>query len=155
MPKLTKGDPTSKTTTKRLARVDFLGSLFLGSLILSLLLPLEIGGIKVPWNHPLIPSLFGLAVILIGLFIATEKWWATEPILPLELFHRRDSVVTFIIMGLQVAAQIGVRVGLSATIEIILMPRCSVDVFRAVVLPSNQESVKHRGRCSSLPSCSR
>lgn len=156
MPKLAKGDPAvTTTTTKKLARVDFLGSFFLGSLILSLLLPLEIGGIKVPWNHPLIPSLFGLAVIFIGLFIATEKWLAKEPILPLELFHRRDAVASFIIMGLQVAAQIGVRLPTHVWLAVVLTCLFILaDVFRPTILSSNEESIKHRGRCTSFPGCS-
>jgi hypothetical protein len=97
------------TNLSKLKRVDFVGSALLGLLILSFLLPMEIGGVKIPWSHPLIPSLFIAAAVFLGLFVAWEKRGAKEPILPLELFAQRDTVASFLIMALQVAAQIGAR----------------------------------------------
>jgi len=76
-------------------------------MVLALLLPIELGGDKFPWTHPIIISLFALSGVLLVLFIAVEKR-EKEPILPLEIFHRRDAVLSFLIMGLQVAAQISV-----------------------------------------------
>jgi hypothetical protein len=97
------------SNANRLAEIDFLGSGVLSLLILAFMLPMEIGGTKIPWSHPLISSLFALAAILLFFFVLTEKWWAKQPILPLQLFERRDIVASFFIMALQVAAQIGVR----------------------------------------------
>ncbi len=91
----------------KLSRIDFKGSILFALTVLTLLLPLEIGGIKLPWSHPFILTLFGLSVVLLFAFITVEKK-ADEPILPLEIFHRRDAVFSFAILGLQSAAQLGV-----------------------------------------------
>ncbi|KAJ9137702.1 Vacuolar membrane amino acid uptake transporter fnx2 [Pleurostoma richardsiae] len=99
--------PSKEDGGNKLARVDFLGSALLGLLILCFLLPLEIGGVKVPWTHPAIPALFGSAAVLTVLFIVAEKRWAREPILPLELFTRKDTVLSLLVMILQAAAQLG------------------------------------------------
>lgn len=81
----------------------------MSSFILSSLLPLELGGDKVPWTHPLVPCLFGAAAIFLTLFVLVETRWAKEPILEPALFTQRDAVISFLIMGLQSAAQFGVR----------------------------------------------
>ena len=96
------------TGREKLKRLDFLGSLTLGLFILTFLLPVEIGGVKIPWTHPLIPSLFAIAASFLGLFVFIEKRWAKEPLLPLELFAKRDTVLCFWIMSCQLAAQMGV-----------------------------------------------
>ncbi|KAL0930678.1 major facilitator superfamily transporter [Colletotrichum truncatum] len=116
---LPRGKPNSKTEAEAegpkvgldekspLARVDFLGAALLALFVLAFLLPIEIGGTKIPWTHPLIFILFGAAIVLGGLFAATEEWWAKEPILPLELLKHRDIVLTYVITGAQIAAQLG------------------------------------------------
>ncbi|KAL0767203.1 hypothetical protein CaCOL14_010053 [Colletotrichum acutatum] len=90
-----------------LARIDFLGAALLALFILTFLLPIEIGGTKIPWSHPLIFILFGVAAVFGGLFAAVEEWWAKEPIFPLELLKHRDIILTYVISGGQVAAQLG------------------------------------------------
>ncbi|KAK1623150.1 major facilitator superfamily transporter [Colletotrichum phormii] len=90
-----------------LARIDFLGAALLALFILTFLLPIEIGGTKIPWNHPLIFIIFGVAAVFGGLFAAVEEWWAKEPIFPLELLKHRDIVLTYVMSGGQVAAQLG------------------------------------------------
>ncbi len=97
-----------KIPKRKLSRVDFLGASVFALLILAFLLPLEIGGVKVPWSHPIIPALFGSAIVLVVLFVIVEKRWAREPIIPLDLFLKKDVVASFAIMGLQSGAQIGV-----------------------------------------------
>lgn len=100
-------DKPEGTKSSPLARIDFLGAGLLALFILAFLLPIEIGGTKIPWTHPLIFVLFGAAVVLGGLFAATEKWRTKEPIFPLELLKHRDVVLTYFITGAQVAAQLG------------------------------------------------
>jgi hypothetical protein len=92
---------------KHLPSIGYIGAALLASFILAILLPLEIGGTKIPWSHPAIFILFGLAVLLGGLFGATEAWWAKEPIFPLELLSQRDIIASYLIIGCQSAAQLG------------------------------------------------
>lgn len=73
------------------------------------MLPLEIGGQKVSWNHPLIFWLFGTGILLIILFILVEAYWAKEPIFPLRLFRQENVALSYIIMAAQAGAQLGVR----------------------------------------------
>jgi ABC-type transport system involved in cytochrome c biogenesis permease subunit len=109
------GSPTKEDSAdivdsqkSKLNRVDFKGSVLFALTILALLLPMELGGSKLPWTHPIIPSLFTLSVLLLFVFVAVEKQ-QEEPILPLEIFHKRDAVISYVILGLQTAAQLGVR----------------------------------------------
>lgn len=95
----------------RLARIDGLGALLLGGGILALMLPVEIGGQKVPWCHPLIVSLLAAGGLLLFLFVLVESRWAKEPIFPLRLFHERNVSMSFFIMGAQSGAQLGVSLG--------------------------------------------
>ncbi|KAM7211592.1 Major facilitator superfamily domain containing protein [Rhypophila decipiens] len=90
----------------KFSRIDFKGSIIFAFAILALLLPISIGGVNVPWTHPIVASLVVLSGLLLVLFVAVEKH-QEEPILPLEIFHTRDAVFSFLIMGLQTAAQLG------------------------------------------------
>ena len=54
-------------------RIDFKGSFLFALTVLSLLFPLEMGGVNVPWSHPMIGSLLLLGGLLLMLFIAVEK----------------------------------------------------------------------------------
>ena len=109
----------SKVTGGRLARIDFLGATLMAAMTLFFLLPIEIGGVKLPWSHPVISVLFGLSVVLAILFIMTEAWWAKEPIFPLQLLRQRDAVASYLIMGFQVAAQLGVSAQLIHSIILV------------------------------------
>lgn len=91
----------------KLSRIDFKGSILFALTILTLLLPIELGGVKLPWSHPIIFSLIALSAIFLFVFIVVERR-AEEPILPLEIFYKRDAVFSFLILGLQTAAQLGV-----------------------------------------------
>ncbi|KAK7954722.1 MFS general substrate transporter [Apiospora saccharicola] len=94
-------------SSSSLARLDIAGASFLALAILTLLLPLDIGGTQVPWTHPLIFALVGATVVLSGLFMATEAWWAVEPIVPVELLKHRDVLLIYFITASQGAAQLG------------------------------------------------
>ncbi|KAK8135521.1 MFS general substrate transporter [Apiospora sp. TS-2023a] len=95
------------SSSSSLARLDIAGATFLALAILTLLLPLDIGGTQVPWTHPLIFVLVGATVVLSGLFMATEAWWAVEPIVPVELLKHRDVLLIYFITASQGAAQLG------------------------------------------------
>lgn len=91
-----------------LARIDFLGAFFLGIGILAVMLPFEIVGPRISWTHPAVLGLFGVGLLLLGLFFIVEARWAREPIFPLRLLQQKNTVLCYIIMGSQVAAQLAV-----------------------------------------------
>ncbi|EKG14361.1 Major facilitator superfamily [Macrophomina phaseolina MS6] len=86
------------------SRLDIAGSITLASAILFLMLPLELGGQKLPWSHPMIFVLGGLAVVTGVFFVQAEKR-AKEPVFPLGLFKVKDFVISFTVFGLQMGAQ--------------------------------------------------
>ncbi|KAI1180574.1 major facilitator superfamily transporter [Nemania sp. FL0916] len=90
-----------------LANFDFLGISTLGFGILALMLPLEIGGQKVSWSHPIIYALFTTGAILLGIFVMAESRWAKEPIFPLRLLRNRQALLGYLIIGCILAAQSG------------------------------------------------
>ncbi|KAJ4372895.1 hypothetical protein N0V83_003186 [Neocucurbitaria cava] len=91
----------------RLARIDFVGATLMTLSILGLLIPLEIGGDRVPWTSPIITILVTGSAVFGALFLATEAWVAKEPIIPLPLLRQRGVVVSSFVMIFQSAAQIG------------------------------------------------
>ncbi|KAH7378396.1 major facilitator superfamily domain-containing protein [Phaeosphaeria sp. MPI-PUGE-AT-0046c] len=89
----------------KLSRIDFLGATCMTLSILGLLLPLEIGGDRIPWSSPKIVVLL-LGAFFFGLaFLAVEKWVAKEPMVPLPLLRHRDVVTSCFVMLFQCAAQ--------------------------------------------------
>lgn len=66
--------------------IDYLGSLFLGLLIVPLMLAFSWAGIKYPWFSVQILALFGLSAAALVIFIRVEKE-AKSPVLPLSLFQ--------------------------------------------------------------------
>ncbi|KAB5585018.1 major facilitator superfamily domain-containing protein [Coniochaeta sp. 2T2.1] len=99
-------DGPSKTAWQQLHRIDFTGAALFGAMVLAFLIPAELGGYHLPWSHPVIIALFASSIALLLVFVAVEKRTA-EPIIPLEIFHNRDAVLSYVIMGWQSAAQIG------------------------------------------------
>ncbi|KAI0898165.1 MFS general substrate transporter [Annulohypoxylon nitens] len=118
----------------KLARIDFLGAIFLGSGLLSVLLPLRIAGQKVPWTSPIVPSLFATGAALLALFIVTETRWAKEPIFPLRLLRNRDVVFSYLIMACQTAAQVGMMVSVPLYFQV--TQRSSSTVAGAHLMPA-------------------
>ncbi|OAA57552.1 multidrug resistance protein [Niveomyces insectorum RCEF 264] len=105
------GSPSSSSTTtptawSRLRRIDFLGSGLLALGLLAFLVPMEIGGVKVPWSAPLVPGLFAASAVLLVLFVRAERR-ATDPVVPLTLFRLRDANLSIAIQMCQMAAQLG------------------------------------------------
>ncbi|KAK4038051.1 major facilitator superfamily domain-containing protein [Parachaetomium inaequale] len=133
-------DPESSDTANatacqksKLRRIDFKGSILFALAILALLLPIELGGVKLPWSHPAIFALFGLSAVLLFVFVAVETR-QEEPILPLEIFHQRDAVFSFAIIGLQSAAQLGLMFSVPLYFQI--TARASNTVSGAHLVPA-------------------
>ncbi|KAG5756769.1 hypothetical protein H9Q70_000655 [Fusarium xylarioides] len=98
---------TEGATLERIKRIDALGALLLGGSVLAFMVPLEIGGQKIPWSHPLVPTLAAAGVILSAAFVLVESRWAEEPIFPLRLLRSGDVTKTYLIAFGQAAAQLG------------------------------------------------
>ncbi|KAI0020297.1 MFS general substrate transporter [Xylariomycetidae sp. FL0641] len=91
----------------KLSRIDFAGSLLLGVSALLFMLPLEIGGVRVPWTHPAIPCLFVAAFVTLGIFVVNEAWWAKEPAIPVRLLKHREIIASYFIIACIAAGQTG------------------------------------------------
>ena len=91
----------------KFARIDFLGAFLMTLSILSLLLPLEIGGDRVPWSDHRIALLFAAALVFGIMFLAVEGWIAKEPIIPLSVLWHKEVLLSSLIMMCQVGAQVG------------------------------------------------
>ncbi|KAI1086070.1 MFS general substrate transporter [Rostrohypoxylon terebratum] len=136
LPNLTtrQGQVDAGSIRGKLARIDFLGAILLGSGLLSVLLPLRIAGQKVPWTDPIVPSLFATGAALLTLFIVTEMRWAKEPIFPLRLLRNRDVVFSYLIMACQTAAQVGMMVSVPLYFQV--TQRSSSTVAGAHLMPA-------------------
>ncbi|KAG9498419.1 hypothetical protein J7337_009224 [Fusarium musae] len=98
---------TEGATIERIKRIDALGALLLGGSVLAFMVPLEVGGQKIPWSHPLVPILAATGVIISAAFVLVESRWAKEPIFPLRLLKSGDITKTYLIAFGQAAAQLG------------------------------------------------
>ncbi|KAI1113324.1 major facilitator superfamily transporter [Nemania sp. NC0429] len=105
----TKAPESERSTAKGfkawLMRIDLAGSLLLGFGILLLMLPIEMGGVKVPWTHPIIFGLFIAGALTIGVFVINEARWAEEPVFPLELMTNRDIMSPYVAICCIIGAQ--------------------------------------------------
>ncbi|QDS75640.1 hypothetical protein FKW77_006935 [Venturia effusa] len=95
-----------ETKTEKFSRIDFAGAFFLATTITSFLLVVEIGGRKLAWNHPFILVLVATTMLSAMLFVITETRWAAEPIFPTHLLKQKDVICQYLVMALQIAAQL-------------------------------------------------
>ncbi|KAH8172466.1 major facilitator superfamily protein [Sarocladium implicatum] len=96
---------SKRSLREQIQRIDFIGSFFLCTTIILLLLPVTMGGNQVPWTHPMIQSLFTSAGVACLLFVLIESRWAVEPVFPLMLLRRWDIVAPYGVLLLQNMAQ--------------------------------------------------
>ena len=96
--------------TTKLKRIDFVGAISLAVSITSLMFAVQLSNQHLGWTHPLILGLIAGFIVAAGLFVVVEKYWAPEPVFPLELLTNRTVVASYLILLLQVAAQFGVSV---------------------------------------------
>lgn len=102
------GPDKTAAVSGKLHRIDFLGSVTLAAAITSFLLGIDMGGDKLPWDHPVIWILFGSSFLSGLLFLLIEAYVAHEPILPLGLLLHRDVMTTNSLSALQTCAQLAV-----------------------------------------------
>ncbi|KAK9779824.1 putative Major facilitator superfamily (MFS) profile domain-containing protein [Seiridium cardinale] len=85
-----------KTSIRQgLAAIDWLGSLLIIGGTLMVLFGLELGGVAYPWNSATPICLIVFGVVTIGLFVVVEQRYARYPVIPLRLFRKRSSVLSF------------------------------------------------------------
>jgi hypothetical protein len=92
--------------SSKIRRVDFIGAIVLASTISALLLALDFATKEGPMWRALISTL--LFLFLAVIFWAVERFYAKEPILPIELITNRDTITPYLIVGVQIAAEFGV-----------------------------------------------
>ncbi|KAG8984776.1 hypothetical protein FRB90_005115 [Tulasnella sp. 427] len=82
-----------RETMKRIADIDWIGSLLSVGTITSILLPLQWGGVTKPWNDKTIIALFCVFAVLLGAFIAWE-WYIGEEkaIMPLSMWTNKAQI---------------------------------------------------------------
>lgn len=102
--------PKTVTESKmvRFKRIDFLGAFFVMMTIISLLMILDLGGIKVSWERPSMISLISLCILFSAVFCYVELNVAVEPIFPLRLLQNRNVSVSYIIIFLETASVLGI-----------------------------------------------
>jgi MFS family permease len=97
--------------TKKLHRIDWVGSCFFIFSMTSFLMGLSWGGVQFAWTsyHTLVPVVLGL----VGVFVTVlwEVFQASEPFLQRTLFHKWSSIAAYLCAFLQ-----GLMVGCSAAI---------------------------------------
>src|SRR6185295_17110380 len=69
-------------------KIDFIGSALIIATVVPFLLALTFGGHTYPWISPVVLGLFGAAAVGLVLYVVAERF-ASDPILPLDLFQNR------------------------------------------------------------------
>lgn len=96
--------PTAKAIASHpweaLKRVDFLGSLLLAGWLASPLIAIsmkaESTDVNLKWTSPIILTLFGIGAATFIVFLIVELRIAKEPVLPVELLHKRTPIACFV-----------------------------------------------------------
>lgn len=101
-------DGSSGPLPNLLIRIDLFGTILLGVSILTLMLPFQLGGVQISWQHPLIFVLLGLGLLLLIIFLANETWWASSPVFPIRMLKNREIMACYLAIGLLAAAQTSV-----------------------------------------------
>lgn len=133
-------------------RIDIAGILLLGLSILVLMLPLELGGVKIPWHHPAVFVLFGAGALLFLLFLANEIWWAKNPAFPVRMLKNRELMACYAVIGLLSAAQTAVS-GTPSLTGSLANPsdHSPARILCSAVFSSNPAGLQHNCGCPSFP----
>lgn len=90
---LPKGSPGLGTPgvdiKSKLKRIDFLGSFFLISSLMGIMIAASLGGREIAYNSYTFIGLVIVSLLLLGFFLYTEAYISAEPILPIELITER------------------------------------------------------------------
>ncbi|KAI9205723.1 major facilitator superfamily domain-containing protein [Polychytrium aggregatum] len=86
----------SGTLVERIRRIDTVGFLLMSATTISLLLPIQNGGIKWDWNAPQTIALFVTSGVCLVLFVVYERSYAREPMIPTAVFANRSTILLVI-----------------------------------------------------------
>jgi hypothetical protein len=92
----------------KLKRIDFIGAFFMSAAILACITAFDLGSKKA--NTPMLVSLVAIGVTAGVFFVLTEKFWAKEPIFPLELLGKDAVITSYTIIFIQTGIQVAVSV---------------------------------------------
>ena len=99
----------------KLKRIDFVGAFFMSVAILACITAFDLGSKKA--NTTMIAILVAIGVTAGVFFVLTEKFWAKEPVFPLELLGKDAVITSYTIIFIQT----GIQVSVSARIALCLL----------------------------------
>ncbi|CAI6331999.1 unnamed protein product [Periconia digitata] len=85
--------PVTGSWQEKLRKVDWYGLIVAVTAMIFLLLPINSGGSMWPWNSALVISMLCIGAFSWIVFFFIQKHLATLPMIPLELFSRRSTLV--------------------------------------------------------------
>ncbi|KAG2169844.1 hypothetical protein JADG_009583 [Aureobasidium aubasidani] len=88
----------------KLKRIDFIGAFFMSVAILACITAFDLGSKKA--NTSVLITLVVIGVSAGALFALTEKFWAKEPIFPLELLGQHAVITSYSIIFIQTGIQV-------------------------------------------------
>jgi hypothetical protein len=90
----------------KLRRIDFMGAFFMSASILALITAVDLGAKNT--NTLMLVGLIATGLIAGVSFVLTEKFWAKEPIFPLELLGKDAVITSYTIIFIQTGIQVTV-----------------------------------------------
>jgi hypothetical protein len=91
----------------KLAKVDFMGTAFLGGAIIAITSLIDQGGKSFPWRSWITVVMGGGGLLLLISFVLVEAYVAKDPIFNLRILRRPNVAISYIVGFLQVMAQLG------------------------------------------------
>ena len=83
----------NQTVFEKLRQIDYFGSITLAGGLGCFLFALDFRATdELQWGHPLVISLLFSSAICFVLFILTEKYWATNPVISLRVLCQKQSL---------------------------------------------------------------
>jgi hypothetical protein len=145
-------EPKQSIWTK-LKRIDFIGAFFMSAAILACITAFDLGSKTA--NTPVLVSLIAIGVTAGVFFVLTEKFWAKEPIFPLELLGKDAVITSYTIIFIQTGIQVAVSVATSPLLSTCTEISSSAHVLGTVVLPGHCQCKYGPGRRTSCSRCVR
>ncbi|KAG0007021.1 hypothetical protein BGZ65_012382 [Modicella reniformis] len=84
---------------QKLATIDWLGTFFMATATVFLLLPTNLGGNLLPWTSPLVITSYALSILSTVAFLYIEANYAKQPIVPPYLW-KNNNVVTLLCINI-------------------------------------------------------